>query len=504
MSYAAAPALPRQRVALGRPTALLAVILAAAGLAAALPVRHAASPPADGANTSASTAAAVAALPLAAQLTMARTLAADLPSYALRATPTGAVGSTPAQHLSERFDRTGVTVAAGTHRLRLAVRTLSGGGATVALPAAAPATRANRVSYARGPVTEWFDNSALGLEQSFRVAAAPAAGATTLTLGLALGSPTLTARAAGRTGLALVDARGTTVLRYRGLVAHDARGRALPATMTPTSGGRGAHRRHRRRPLPGDHRPGRAAGPPDGVGRRRLPEPRQPRGDLRRHDRARQPERRDRRQQAGRGLRLHQARRRLEDGNAGLEALRLGRRPRRRLQLLRRRPRHVGRDLRRHDRRRRAARDGRGPDRRRPALRRQALRLRQARRRLGTLGVPDGRARRDRRHHLRLPGDLGRDRRADDRRRRGGRRLAEPRRRLRVHQAGRRLDQRHPDRAPDRLRRRIRERRLRLCRRRLGLAGRRRRPVRAVRQGRGLHLQEARRRMDRTTRRPPS
>ena len=237
MSHAAAAALPRHRVALGRPAALLAAILAVAGLAAVLPVHHAGSPPEGAARTTASTAAALAALPLATQLTMARTVAADLPAYALRATPAGAVGATPAQHLSERFDRTGVTVTAGAHRFRLAVRTLSGGGATIALPAAAPATRANRVTYARGPVTEWFDNSALGLEQSFRIAAAPAAGARTLTLGLTLGSPTLTTRAAGRTGLALVDAHGTTVLRYRGLVAHDAGGRALPAAMHRTTTG---------------------------------------------------------------------------------------------------------------------------------------------------------------------------------------------------------------------------------------------------------------------------
>jgi len=249
MSYAAAPApaLPRLRVTRRRPGIRSAVALAALAGALALPALRAEAPHAPaprvaaaGAGATSTDLALLAHLPLAARLSIARTVAADLPAYALRATPAGAAGASPAQRLTESFSRSGVTVRAGAHQLRLTLGSLAGGGTRVALPAAAPVARANRVSYARGPVTELYDNTALGLEQSFRIAAAPAPGARTLTLGLALGG-TLSARAAGGDGLALRDARGATVLRYRGLVAHDARGRALPARMTRTRAGVALH-----------------------------------------------------------------------------------------------------------------------------------------------------------------------------------------------------------------------------------------------------------------------
>jgi hypothetical protein len=90
-----------------------------------------------------------------------------------------------------------------------------------------PRARANRVEYPRGPLTEWYVNGPLGLQQGFTLAAPPAArpegGLVTLALELT-GSlePKLDGKAGG-------FSLGDSPLRYQGLFAVDARGRELPA-----------------------------------------------------------------------------------------------------------------------------------------------------------------------------------------------------------------------------------------------------------------------------------
>ena len=69
----------------------------------------------------------------------------------------GARAVNPDQSLRLRFSSSGVTVASGRGYVRLGVI------------GAAPVVRANRVSYARGGVREWFVNGPFGLEQGFTV-----------------------------------------------------------------------------------------------------------------------------------------------------------------------------------------------------------------------------------------------------------------------------------------------------------------------------------------------
>ncbi len=121
----------------------------------------------------------------------------------------------PEQSLRLRFSPSGVTVASGRGYLRLGVI------------GAAPVVRANRVSYARGGVREWFVNGPFGLEQGFTVGHRVGTGAN-VTLGTSLAgdmTPTL------RKGSVVLRGHGVT-LKYTGLAATDAAGRRLPASLS--------------------------------------------------------------------------------------------------------------------------------------------------------------------------------------------------------------------------------------------------------------------------------
>src|SRR6202034_2062571 len=82
-------------------------------------------------------------------------------------------------------------------------------------------TSADRVSYTRGSLREWWTNGPLGLEQSFEISRRPA-GSGALTLSLAV-----PASARLDHGALLLPGG----LRYAGVHATDARGRALPAWL---------------------------------------------------------------------------------------------------------------------------------------------------------------------------------------------------------------------------------------------------------------------------------
>ncbi len=95
---------------------------------------------------------------------------------------------------------------------------------------ATPEANANRIEYRRGGLTEWYANGPLGLEQGFTLDRPPArVTGEALLLALRLsGGVTATPDPQGD-GVTFETHWGSTVLRYRGLVAWDAEGRALPA-----------------------------------------------------------------------------------------------------------------------------------------------------------------------------------------------------------------------------------------------------------------------------------
>jgi trimeric autotransporter adhesin len=140
-----------------------------------------------------------------------------------------------AQGLRASFSPRGASVSTGSGRLGLELSAYGSGTALRTLGPAAPHVDMNRVSYVHGPVTEWWANGPLGLEQGFDVGSRAIDGAGPLVLSLDL-SGNLRARLDG--GGVLLRGAGAA-LRYDGLVASDATGRRLGARLML----RGAHLR---------------------------------------------------------------------------------------------------------------------------------------------------------------------------------------------------------------------------------------------------------------------
>jgi trimeric autotransporter adhesin len=129
----------------------------------------------------------------------------------------------PVQRLRVGFSRAGVAIDSGGARFGIALSAYGYSSALRPLAFVAPVASANRVSYARGAVSEWYANGPLGVEQGFDVAARPHGGTGPLTFSLALSG-----NLAGKLDHgSLLLARKGVALRYGGLVAADARGRAL-------------------------------------------------------------------------------------------------------------------------------------------------------------------------------------------------------------------------------------------------------------------------------------
>ena len=204
-----------RRAGAGAALALVAVI------AAALLVQHS--------GTTAPAASAVHSLPLAARGVVSATLGREEKGYDI----VGLRASNPAQDFQTSFSAGGATITAGAARLQLGIDGYGPPGALRAIPGAQPHASANRVTYSHGAVTEWYVNGPLGLEQGFDVSAPPAGGSARIALAVRLGGDMRARLAQG--GL-LFTGRGST-LRYGDLLARDAHGRVLPASLR-LSGGR--------------------------------------------------------------------------------------------------------------------------------------------------------------------------------------------------------------------------------------------------------------------------
>jgi hypothetical protein len=168
-------------------------------------------------------------LPLAARARISDLIGGGVPSFAIH----GLRGVNRAQRLRISFSERGASIASGSGRVGITLAALGYGGKLLNVSSAAPHARANTVTYAHGAVREWFANGPLGLEQGFDLPARPAGGAGPLTLSLKLSGGMTTRLSNGDVLLAGHGAR----LRYGGLVATDARGRVLPASLALAPGG---------------------------------------------------------------------------------------------------------------------------------------------------------------------------------------------------------------------------------------------------------------------------
>jgi IPT/TIG domain/FG-GAP repeat len=213
-----------------RPMMLAALLSVALGalLAQERPWEHSAAAPTAGAVSGRS----LSSLPFAAQGPISAALGADGPSYRVSAAPgAGLQARNPAQRITARFAAAGVEIASRGETVGLALRAAGYGSSLPAVAAVVPTFDANRVIYAHGPLSEWYVNGPLGLEQGFTLARAlsqRASGPLTLSLALS-GDARASLAGAGRS--VSFSRPGASPLRYGGLVATDARGRALPSWL---------------------------------------------------------------------------------------------------------------------------------------------------------------------------------------------------------------------------------------------------------------------------------
>lgn len=91
-----------------------------------------------------------------------------------------------------------------------------------------------RVEYVRGPVIEWIDNRADGIQQGF-ILTQPQGSDGQVRLEIAVGG--LSVQSLDPSALRLIDSQGTPRLAYANILAWDSQGTRLPATMEATSDG---------------------------------------------------------------------------------------------------------------------------------------------------------------------------------------------------------------------------------------------------------------------------
>jgi hypothetical protein len=169
-------------------------------------------------------------VPPLAQLAISRGLGADEHAYWAQPSAAGALARNPTQGLQAGFRRSGVTVSNSGGQLALSLQGIAAGHAGLAVQPVSPISTRNRVSYPRGPVSEWYANGPLGLEQGFQVAR-PLGHADTLTLTLGLGGSLRARMQADGRGISLIAPDGKIAMRYGRLSASDAAGRALPVSL---------------------------------------------------------------------------------------------------------------------------------------------------------------------------------------------------------------------------------------------------------------------------------
>jgi uncharacterized repeat protein (TIGR01451 family) len=149
------------------------------------------------------------------------------------------VAANRAQGYRTTFRREGIELARRTRasawRVTVSLKAYGYAGEVRPLPAAEPRAEKDRIEYVRGPVTEWYVNSAGGLEQGFTIAEPRTKKNEPTVLALAVGGD-LAARVEGNDTASFRDRGGRTRLRYAGLSASDAEGRPLASHLDASEG----------------------------------------------------------------------------------------------------------------------------------------------------------------------------------------------------------------------------------------------------------------------------
>jgi hypothetical protein len=181
--------------------------------------------------TDSNRAASLSRLPVAVQASVSAVLGNDAAEYHAHPANGGYEVRGARQSLAGRFESTGVELRMGTARWGIAFRGYGYRDALTSASAIKPQATKNRVEYRRGPLTEWYLNGPLGLEQGFTISEPPPKSNETGTLNIALTlSGNVTAVLEGNS-LTLRNRDGSNELRYTGLAAKDADGKRLGAKL---------------------------------------------------------------------------------------------------------------------------------------------------------------------------------------------------------------------------------------------------------------------------------
>lgn len=172
----------------------------------------------------------------AADTSLSAAIGARLPYYRIRRAAHGEVWTARGSSgLRMRFDHAGLTVSGGAGATSMSLVAIGYGDALHGTGAAGASAARNRLDYRGRGVESWYVNGPAGLEQGFTIASRPGARASgTLTLSLAVSGDGV-AVAPDRRSATLSLAGGGSLL-YGGLLATDARGRALPSWLEARSG----------------------------------------------------------------------------------------------------------------------------------------------------------------------------------------------------------------------------------------------------------------------------
>jgi hypothetical protein len=169
-------------------------------------------------------------LPASARLRVSATIARDLPGYKASARNHGFHFDNPEQKLAADLGPQGVEVRCGSALWQFSLQEYGYGDTLKPLKEATPHPSSKGVEFDRGPLTEWYANGPMGMEQGFTIAKRP-------------GKPNeqpLTLAMSSSSGLEMknVDARNITLnqqgqpkLSYGAVSASDAAGNELKAWL---------------------------------------------------------------------------------------------------------------------------------------------------------------------------------------------------------------------------------------------------------------------------------
>jgi hypothetical protein len=177
-------------------------------------------------------------LPGPAQHVISSAIGQDQSAYHAASAAAGATLANQANGFTAQLRSGALQISAGANTWTMSLVGLSYGGATQELGApqttvGTPQTTVNgsQVDCNYGTIDEWYVNGPSGLEQGFNVTPPQSGPGGSLTVALALGGNLMATVNGAGNGLTLATPDGSTVLGYNGLVAYDATGKTLPASL---------------------------------------------------------------------------------------------------------------------------------------------------------------------------------------------------------------------------------------------------------------------------------